>query len=291
MTLPRPRFWVLVIALAAVSPAFVAFQGKSPSSQVSNDVLNTRRSFQGLSATTPVRSQSFSSSTNVDRSFFNIAALCGCIVAARTVSAIVCRAKRHLTWYHKQWQNQEYLSRHPRPSLKKTELGRRLLKIKLFRREDEYWNEFFVYNDPRDDRWQWSVAQVRQYLDEQATTTDDIKRLKLTSREDVGLPLAPTDQKLRAMQRITVSGMKAAERSEQMGQVVAEKKAEVAEEKADPKKVVRKSKAQKDAEEKGPDLSNIDSEFMAYKGLVMTKRQKAAAAARAAAKAKKKNKK
>jgi predicted ribonuclease toxin of YeeF-YezG toxin-antitoxin module len=243
-----------------------------------------------LSATTPVRSQSFSSSTTVDRSFFNIAALCGCIIAARTVSAVVCRAKRHLTWYHKQWQNQEYLARHPRPALKKTELERRLLKIKLFRRQDEYWNEFFVYNDPRDDRWQWSVAQVRQYLDEQATSVDDIKRLKLTSREDVGLPLAPTDQKLRAMQRITVSGMKAAEKSEQLGQAVTEKKVEEEEKADDKKKLTRKSKAQKDAEEKGPDLTNIDSEFMAYKGLVMTKRQKAAAAARAAAKAKKNKK-
>ncbi|OLQ09660.1 hypothetical protein AK812_SmicGene6736 [Symbiodinium microadriaticum] len=134
--------------------------------------------------------------------------------------------------------------------------------------------------DPRDDRWQWDVDKTRQFLDEEATMVDDIKKKKLTSRDDLGLPLPPTDLKLKAIAKIQRSNAAQASKQE------AAKAEKEDKPKAPPAANKRRGRGGV-TEEVDVDLGNVDVEFLNYKGLVMTKKQKAAFAARAA-KAKKK---
>eukprot|EP00930_Biecheleria_cincta_P055415 TRINITY_DN41735_c0_g1_i1.p1 TRINITY_DN41735_c0_g1~~TRINITY_DN41735_c0_g1_i1.p1 ORF type:complete len:249 (-),score=61.09 TRINITY_DN41735_c0_g1_i1:180-926(-) len=179
-------------------------------------------------------------------------------------------------WYYrtkqiKRRQTEEALRRNPPPAMGVVRLNRRILKISLFRRQDEFLASQFLINDPRIDRWQWDLDKVRQYMDEQATLVDDVKRRKLTTREDIGLPLPPTDLKLSALARAKAKGSLV-----QASKAAAEDKVK---EEAEGKK--KKKMSAKAAEDKGPDLSMVDVEFMNYKGLVMTKKQKAAQAAKA----------
>ncbi|CAE7379752.1 unnamed protein product [Symbiodinium sp. CCMP2456] len=197
-------------------------------------------------------------------------------------SPVAMEAKRKRTWPTKFRQNAEYLARHPPPAMTSKKRRRRLLYINLFRRQDEMLCEKYIYNDPRDDRWQWDVDKTRQFLDEEATMVDDIKKKKLTSRDDLGLPLPPTDLKLKAIAKIQRST--AAQASKQ------EAAKEEKEKEKKPAGVARTNTRRGRGgvtEEVDVDLGNVDVEFLNYKGLVMTKKQKAAFAARAA-KAKKK---
>lgn len=165
----------------------------------------------------------------------------------------------------------------------KSALDRRLLKIKLFRRKDIYDSEMFLYNDPRSEKFQWSIDKTRQWLDEQATLVDDIKKKKLTRREDLGLPLSPVDLKQRAMQKMRGSSPAMAAKAEAESQAKLQAQQGAAGERPGVKKPVGPKPG---AQERPVDLSEIDSEFMAYKGLQMSKKQKAALAARAAEKKK-----
>lgn len=193
-------------------------------------------------------------------------------------SKIAMEAKKRETWPIKQRQNAEYLARHPRPSMTEKERKKRLLKIQLFRRQDLMLCEQFLYNDPRDARWQWDVDKTRQFLDEQATLVDDVKKKKLTTREDLGLPLPPTDLKLSAMAKIQRSSAAQASKEKEKQEKEKEKS----------KKPSGKMQQGKQGE---PDLTNVDLDFMNYKGLVMTRRQKAQFAQRAQRAAKQQKKK
>jgi len=195
-------------------------------------------------------------------------------------SPVAMEAKRKRTWPTKFRQNAEYLARHPPPAMTSKKRRRRLLYINLFRRQDEMLCEKYIYNDPRDDKWQWDVDKTRQFLDEEATMVDDIKKKKLTSRDDLGLPLPPTDLKLKAIAKIQRST--AAQASKQEA-------AKAEKEQATPGRAPANKRLGRGGvkEEVDVDLGNVDVEFLNYKGLVMTKKQKAAFAARAA-KAKKK---
>mmetsp|Transcript_3748 Transcript_3748/g.7826 ORF Transcript_3748/g.7826 Transcript_3748/m.7826 type:complete len:150 (+) Transcript_3748:92-541(+) len=106
------------------------------------------------------------------------------------------------------------------------------------------------------------------------------RRKKLTSRDDLGLPLPPTDLKLKAIAKIQRST--AAQASKQEA-------AKAEKEQATPGRAPANKRLGRGGvkEEVDVDLGNVDVEFLNYKGLVMTKKQKAAFAARAA-KAKKK---
>ncbi|CAJ1336506.1 unnamed protein product [Effrenium voratum] len=185
--------------------------------------------------------------------------------SARECSSIALGAKKRLTWTVKQRQNAEYKARHPPPAMTNKERKRRLLKIDLFRREDLMLTEKYLYNDPRDARWQWDIDKTRQYMDEQATLVDDIKRKKLTSREDLNLPLPPTDLKLTALAKISRSSAAQASKEQAKKKESEEKKP----------KVVKGQKFE------DPDLTDVDIDFMNYKGLVMSRRQKAQYALRA----------
>ncbi|CAE8590559.1 unnamed protein product [Polarella glacialis] len=174
----------------------------------------------------------------------------------------------------------------------KSDLTRKLLKIDIFRRKDLAATEFFLFNDPRDDKFQWSVVKTKNYMDEQATLVDDIKKRKLTTREQLGLGLPPTDLKINAMMKMRGTSAGQAIKTEMDAN---KRKAAVSGEvqtvqvQLDPavEAAMAAKKGAPKGGSRGPDLSNVDSEFMAFKGLAMTKKQKAAMAARAAAKKKK----
>lgn len=186
----------------------------------------------------------------------------GCLALARRTGLVACGGHRRDSWVEKQKSNAEYLKRNPPPALTPRELRKRTTKILLFRRQDEEMCERHIFIDPRTDKYQWSVDRYRIWLDQQATMVDDIKKKKLTSREDVGMPPPAICLYEKAMRELrSSSGM------------TKKEEAKPAEEETDKKK--KKEKA------KPVDLTNIDSEFMAYKGLTMTKKQKAALAARA----------
>eukprot|EP00913_Durusdinium_trenchii_P017578 g16519.t1 len=123
--------------------------------------------------------------------------------------------------------------------------------------------ERYIFNDPREDRWQWGLDKTRQYLDEQATLVDEVKNKKLTSREDLSLPLPPTDLKINAMKRMQGTSADMASKEERK------------------KKDEEAKKKSKDEQPKEQNLEEVDIEFMNYKGLVMTRKQKAQYAQRA----------
>ncbi|CAE7350220.1 unnamed protein product [Symbiodinium natans] len=187
--------------------------------------------------------------------------------AAPDCSPVAMEAKRQRTWPIKFRQNAEYLARHPPPAMTEKKRKRRLLYINLFRRQDEMLCEKYIFNDPRDDRWQWDVDKTRQFLDEEKTMVDDIKKKKLTSRDDLGLPLPPTDLKIKAIAKIQRSTAAQASKQE----------ADKANKEEGKPRAKKKSQMNQEV-----DLGNVDVEFMNYKGLVMTRKQKAAFAARAA---------
>ncbi|CAK9093311.1 unnamed protein product [Durusdinium trenchii] len=178
-------------------------------------------------------------------------------------SKLVMEARKKETWPVKQRQNAEYLARHPPPAMTNKERKRRLLKVKLFRRQDLMECERYIFNDPREDRWQWGLDKTRQYLDEQATLVDEVKNKKLTSREDLSLPLPPTDLKINAMKRMQGTSADMASKEERK------------------KKDEEAKKKSKDEQPKEQNLEEVDIEFMNYKGLVMTRKQKAQYAQRA----------
>lgn len=198
-------------------------------------------------------------------SFLGVAvAALGCLAAARRAGLVVRQQARGDTWVSKQRSNAAYLKRNPPPMLTPRELRKRTTKILLFRRQDEEKCEMHLFIDPRADKYQWSVEKTRIWLDQQATMVDDIKKKKLTSREDVGMPPPAICLYEKAMREIRSS-------SGQKKQEEAKPAKEEEEEKTPGKKKEKK---------KAVDLSNIDSEFMAYKGLALSKKQKAAMASR-----------
>ncbi|CAE8673498.1 unnamed protein product [Polarella glacialis] len=129
-------------------------------------------------------------------------------------------------------------------------------------------------------------------MDEQATLVDDIKKRKLTTREQLGLGLPPTDLKINAMMKMRGTSAGQAIKTEMDAnkrKAAVSGEAQTAQVQLDPavEAAMAAKKGAPKGGSRGPDLSNVDSEFMAFKGLAMTKKQKAAMAARAAAKKKK----
>ncbi|CAE8611315.1 unnamed protein product [Polarella glacialis] len=231
-----------------------------------------------------------SSAEGFSSSAFGAFVVAGSALASRCISRVVRHARRQRTWATKQRQNADYLKRNPPPGMTKSELTRRLLKIDIFRRKDLAATEFFLFNDPRDDKFQWSVVKTKNYMDEQATLVDDIKKRKLTTREQLGLGLPPTDLKLNAMMKMRGTSAGQAIKTEMDAnkrKQAASGEVQTVQLDADVVAAMAAKKGAPKGGSRGPDLSNVDSEFMAFKGLAMTKKQKAAMAARAAAKKKK----
>jgi len=167
-------------------------------------------------------------------------------------SIVACRAKRQLSWYKKQRQNAEYQKRNPPPLLTKRELRKRVTKVKLMRRQDLWTTEFWLYIDPRDEKYQFSVQETKRWME----SPDYVDEARL--RDSLGIPQSPISYTALAMQKIRGERLAASGRGA-------------------PAETSEQTKKQ---EKKGIDLSNIDTEFLNFKGIQLTKKQKAQAAAR-----------
>jgi len=166
--------------------------------------------------------------------------------AARLATSVIMHAKKHDTWKAKQWRNADYLRRNPPPLLTKRELRKRVTKVKLMRREDEWACEFPLYIDPRDKKYQWSVEKVKQMQN-----IPEFKSMERI-REEAGCAMPPFRMCDAALQEMRVRGSKAGTAEEEK-----------------PVSAARGKRQQS----RGIDLSNINMEFARFKGLKLTKKQ------------------
>merc|ERR1740123_2719471 len=183
----------------------------------------------------------------------------------RLASLIACRAKRQRTWYIKQRKNAAYLARNPPPLLTKRELRKRVTKVKLMRRDDVWSTEFFCFVDPRDDRYQWSVADVKQLMENPDYKPDE------RVREAAGIPMPPIRMMSKALDDMRGERL-------QMSSRTAKKEEDAPSEgkaKGQREKKVKKSSST-------VDLSSVDQDFLSWKGIQLSKKQKAQFAAKQA---------
>lgn len=124
------------------------------------------------------------------------------------------------------------------------------------RRDDVWATEFWIRVDPRDERYQWPVEEVKRIME--LPKYQPIERV----REAMGVPMPPISLMKSALEKMRN------ERAQASGRVAA-KSTSTDDTQAGAKK-----------EKKTIDLSSIDSEFLAYKGIQLTKKQKAAAASK-----------
>jgi len=174
---------------------------------------------------------------------------------ARATSPVALRGKRMKTWDVKQLKNHFYALRNPKPVLPKRELRKRVTKVKLMRREDEWVTEVFMHYDPRDKEWQMPIKDVKRMME-----TPDFQ-LEDRVRESLGVPLAPIRLYQNALEEMRGERRQASART------------------ADQKTDQEKKKM-----DKGIDLSNIDEEFLNFKGIELSKKDKAKKAANRAQK-------
>lgn len=189
-------------------------------------------------------------------------------------SLVACRMKKRDSWKEAQIKNALYLLRNPVPKLTPRALRKRLTKVELFRRQDMEDCEKFLFIDPREDKYQWSVEKTRIFLDQKATEVNEIKTKKLTSREKLNLPPPAICLYTKATERIKTASLADLQKDAADKQKTETKEVDGEGGKGKKGKAVVKPKAAT------VDLTNVDSEFMAFKGLVQSKKQRAAAAAR-----------
>mmetsp|Transcript_44445 Transcript_44445/g.126840 ORF Transcript_44445/g.126840 Transcript_44445/m.126840 type:complete len:245 (-) Transcript_44445:43-777(-) len=172
--------------------------------------------------------------------------------SAGIAALVLCRAKRQLSWYVKQRQNAEYAKRNPPPLLTKRELRKRVTKVKLLRRSDVWATEFFCYVDPREEKYQFSVQEVKQIQENPEFVPEE------REREALGIPMPPIRMTESALNKMRGERVKVQE-SARKG---------AAQEEGDEGKKKRKEK-------KTVDLSGIDADFISWKGIELSKKQQA----------------
>jgi len=155
----------------------------------------------------------------------------------------------------KNWRNADRVRRHPPPLLTLKELRKRLLRVQLLRRKDiaateEAWNY-----DPRTEDFQMSVADVKRMMETPGYISIE------QEREGLGAPMPPFTLMDDAMQVI---------RGERMGGIKREQPGKK-DDKSDADSKKGKMKAKGPSE--GIDLSNIDMDFVNFKGIQMTKKE------------------
>lgn len=175
-----------------------------------------------------------------------IAGAAGLESEARDASSVAMRGKRMKTWNVKQIKNAFYAKRNPKPVMPQRELKKRVTKVKLMRRIDEWATEFYVYHDPRDEQYQWSVPDVKRIFENPDFVDDD--RL----RESLGVPLAPIRMYATALEKMRGERLQASARTATELDDKEQKKLD-----------------------KGVDLSTVDDEFLAFKGIELSKKEKA----------------
>merc|ERR1719215_2347044 len=138
------------------------------------------------------------------------------------------------------------------------QLRLRTTKVKLLRRADIMETERWLHEDPNTPKHQWSVVKTRQYMEANQVETDE------RIREQFGIPLPP----IRFM-RDALNSM----RMERLSKGGASK-GQVKQEQQD-----GDDKEDKPAKAKSPraggkiDLSDINTEFMTYRGIAVSKKK------------------
>jgi len=155
----------------------------------------------------------------------------------------------------KNWRNADRVRRHPPPLLTLKELRKRLLRVQLMRRKDiEACEDAWNY-DPRTEDFQMSVADVKKMMETPGYISIE------QEREGLGAPMPPFTLMDDAMQVI---------RGERMGGIKREQPG---------KKDGKPSEAGSGTGKKpskgrdAVDLSNIDMDFVNFKGIQMTKKE------------------
>jgi len=156
----------------------------------------------------------------------------------------------------KNWRNADRVRRHPPPLLTLKELRKRLLRVQLLRRKDisateEAWNY-----DPRTEDFQMSVADVKRMMETPGYISIE------QEREGLGAPMPPFTLMDDAMQII---------RGERMGGIKREQPGKKDE--GDSSKAKGKGTGKTPPGKDGIDLSNIDMDFVNFKGIQMTKKE------------------
>lgn len=173
--------------------------------------------------------------------------------AAVAAGLTVMQAKRKRTWEQKQKRNELFLQRHPPPLLTKRELRKRTTKVNLMVREDVWATEFPIYIDPRDEKYQWSLMETKGMMER--PDYEDVAQI----RAKMGIAMPP----------YTMTDVGATKLRESMSaRTSAGKDAQGAETEEVDKKGKKK-------DNKGVDLGDIDSKFMQFKGIKLTKKQQA----------------
>uniref|UniRef100_A0A7S4RH22 Uncharacterized protein n=1 Tax=Alexandrium monilatum TaxID=311494 RepID=A0A7S4RH22_9DINO len=245
------RILLAAAGVLAATCTLVGSRGTEPSAASLNFVLGSSLPRSG--AVRPGQEEPCTSTA--------LAGALGLACAGRAASPVAMMGKRRRTWNEKQIKNYWYAKRNPKPVMPNRELMKRKTKVDLMRRIDLWSTEFYVYTDPRDARYQWSLADVKRMQENPENEDED--RL----RERMGVPLAPIRMYANALEEMRGERLGLSKR----GAAAADAASETTE------------KEQK-RPERGVDLSNIDDEFLAFKGIELSKKQKAQ---RAANKAKK----
>lgn len=142
----------------------------------------------------------------------------------------------------------------PEPALKNSDIKKRSRYAQLFRRNDIQLCETFWLVDPRDDRYQKSLEETRGYMDREANGKTDLAKRKYVTRDQLGLPAPPISVYQKSM--AILKGM-------------------VASNKVDTGTPVEEKQVGKKKVELLPDFANIELDYLAFKGMQLTRKQAA----------------
>merc|ERR1712032_1045304 len=146
--------------------------------------------------------------------------------------------------------------------LDKKELRLRTTKVRLLRRADVMETERWLHENPNTPKHQWSVVQTRQFLEANQVDTDE------RTREQFGIPLPPIRFMRDALNQMRLERLQGRTATQTQTKEKEGKDATGAR----VKKVVKKSTT--------VDLSEVDSEFMNYRGIALGKKKSAQTAQR-----------
>lgn len=163
--------------------------------------------------------------------------------------------------YKRKWQKKRDMTArweklNPKQALPFRKLKVRKMYVDVMRREDVWTNELFSFVDPRGPRFQFTREEYERNLPKPGEPNPARKR------EELGVPPEALNHKLLAMEEITLNRRGGA---------------------AAPKKEAEEPAAVKKGAKKGDDgigLDDLDNDFMAMKGIVLSRKQMAARAMR-----------
>lgn len=176
-------------------------------------------------------------------------------VAARTTSIVAMFARSPNTKHAAKWKRFDKMRRRPEPSLHPLELAARVKNVMSCKRKDTFEVEMAAYLDPRDEIMQRSVRDVKLMMETPGFTMPD------QQREQQSVPPAPFSEYDSAL--MVIRG--------QMGRP-GQKAPEQQQDQDDGKKKKRKGGKKKTST---VDLTDIDTTFVDFRGIQMTKKERA----------------